>query len=488
MSKRSPKELIELYWTEVWNNRNAEMIRELCADPILRHDANSVTALSIEDQIARVRQQSEKAEPYFEHEVLHADDTYVTSVWNMHTRKGGRVDLCGIEIFKAKDGKFTDCWNSTYVPGRWGREGDAAVPKDLPPPEHIMSSSQITPSWMQKVLHAANVDAARVSMTNIEPIGHGNLSETVRVPIIYNANAADQINSVICKLSSTHPMATQIDAIFGVYGREAETYKTLSNSPDVNAPRAYFVGLNTAGDSLNLVLEDLSGKTRAGDQISGCNEKDALATIDSLAGLHAKYWGKDELKNAPWLFARKDKGKLQEESFHTSTTLFRQRFDGKIAPEYLEKMDRFKGHVERWTKDNVFSRTLIHGEPRVDNILFEDADEGVKAWMIDWQFTDFGSPMFDTAYFLAGSMNAQDRKKHEEQFIARQQTAIAKVDPAYTLEIARHEYAASLPFALFTTVGAVGAVPEGEHGDNLLIALLTRNIDALDHWNAYPAA
>lgn len=31
MAHKSPKELIELYWTEVWNNRNAEMIRELCA-------------------------------------------------------------------------------------------------------------------------------------------------------------------------------------------------------------------------------------------------------------------------------------------------------------------------------------------------------------------------------------------------------------------------------------------------------------------------
>lgn len=488
MSKRSPKELIELYWTEVWNNRNAEMIRELCADPIIRHDANSVTALSIEDQIARVRQQSETAEPYFEHEVLHADDTFVTSVWNMHTRKGERVDLCGIEIFKAENGKFTDCWNSTYVPGRWGREGDAAVPKDLPPPEHILSSSQITPSWMQKVLRAANIDAARVSMTNIEPVGHGNLSQTVRVPIVYNANAADQIKSVICKLSSTHPMAAQIDALFGVYNREAETYKALSKAPDVNAPRAFLAEVNEAGDSLNLVLEDLSVKTRAGDQIAGCNEQDAQATIDSLAGLHRKFWGKGDLKNASWLFARKDKAKLQEESYHTSTALFRQRFAGKIDDRYLEKMDRFKGHVESWTKNNVFPHTLIHGEPRVDNILFEDAEDGVKAWLIDWQFTDFGSPMFDTAYFLAGSMSPATRKAIEEKLITRVQTEIAKTDPAYTLEIARREYVASLPFALFTTVGAVGAVPEGDHGDKLLLALLKRNIDALDHWNAYPAA
>jgi hypothetical protein len=134
MASRTPRELIELYWTEVWNNRNADLIRELCSDPIIRHDPNSTTALSLEDQIARVKQQSEAAEPYFEHEVLLADDTYVTSVWNMHTRKGDRVELCGIEVFKAVDGKFTDCWNSSYVAGRWGREGDVSVPQNLPAP------------------------------------------------------------------------------------------------------------------------------------------------------------------------------------------------------------------------------------------------------------------------------------------------------------------------------------------------------------------
>ena len=63
----------------------------MTADPIIRHDPGSTTELSLEDQIARVRQQSATSEPYFEHEVLLADDEYVTSVWNMHTRKGGRI-------------------------------------------------------------------------------------------------------------------------------------------------------------------------------------------------------------------------------------------------------------------------------------------------------------------------------------------------------------------------------------------------------------
>ena len=67
-SSRTPKELIEMYWDRVWNNREVELIREICADPIIRHDTQSTVSLSHEEQIARVREAGEAAEPYFTHE------------------------------------------------------------------------------------------------------------------------------------------------------------------------------------------------------------------------------------------------------------------------------------------------------------------------------------------------------------------------------------------------------------------------------------
>ena len=36
MSTRTPRELIEIYWDEVYNNCRTELIREVCADPIIR--------------------------------------------------------------------------------------------------------------------------------------------------------------------------------------------------------------------------------------------------------------------------------------------------------------------------------------------------------------------------------------------------------------------------------------------------------------------
>src|SRR4051812_48343939 len=101
---RSPRELIEIYWDEIWNKRRVELIREICADPIIRHDAGSTTALSHEEQMSRVRQQVGAICPHFTHEVLNYDDRHVTSVWNMTSATDSNIRICGIETFRAEDG------------------------------------------------------------------------------------------------------------------------------------------------------------------------------------------------------------------------------------------------------------------------------------------------------------------------------------------------------------------------------------------------
>lgn len=482
MAKRSPKELIELYWTEVWNNRNAEMIRELCADPIIRHDAGSVTALSIEDQIARVRQQSETLQPFFSHEVLCADDTHVTSVWNMHTRKGERIELCGIEVFKAVDGKFTDCWNSTYVPGRWGVVGDAAVPADLPEPALIGTAEQITPSWLQAVFQHAGVEAPRVSMVSTRPIGHGNMAQAIHAGITYNANAADTVNSVVCKITSTIPLAVESAGLNNVYKRECAVYEFLGDNPPLAIPRAYWRKVGNDGRSINLVLQDLTGFTRPGDQITGCSVAEANAAAAELARLHTHCWNDPRLDGADWLMDRAGSADQAAEGFALAAAHWQERFAGRLAQGKLAAISDFVPRMRDAIVASSGGPTLIHGEPRVDNILFKDTAQGPRAWLIDWQFSTRGSPMFDLAYFLSGSLSPEDRRACEAALIERHVAAIATVDPAYTLERARAEFAAALPVALQFTVGAALVMPGTDHNDSLLLTLAERNLAALEDW------
>ena len=80
--------LLERYWEEASNQRNYELIRELCADPIIRHDPNGQsTELSHDEQIARVKMGAEDFGVHIERVITHANETYVTSIWEMTSEK-----------------------------------------------------------------------------------------------------------------------------------------------------------------------------------------------------------------------------------------------------------------------------------------------------------------------------------------------------------------------------------------------------------------
>jgi len=121
MSKSQAQILLERYWEEASNQGDYELIREICADPIIRHDPEGkTTELSHDEQIARVKMVREDVGIHIERLITHADDTYVTSVWEITSEKDENLNLCGIEVFKVEDGKLAHCWNTPYGNGKWG--------------------------------------------------------------------------------------------------------------------------------------------------------------------------------------------------------------------------------------------------------------------------------------------------------------------------------------------------------------------------------
>ena len=117
--------VMERYWEEVNNQGKLELIRELCADPITRHDPENVTTLTHDEQIARVRFGMEEMNVKISNVLVHADDRTVTGIWNMTMVADGKdMKMCGIEVFQLDDdGRLAHCWNTPYTEGHWGPLG-----------------------------------------------------------------------------------------------------------------------------------------------------------------------------------------------------------------------------------------------------------------------------------------------------------------------------------------------------------------------------
>jgi hypothetical protein len=120
MAKPAAQRILERYWDEVNNQGKLELVRELCADPITRHDPGKVTQLSHDEQIARIKLGIEQLGVQIQRVITHADETMVTSVWNLTSTRNPDMKLCGIEVFQLEDGRLAHCWNTPYAEGHWG--------------------------------------------------------------------------------------------------------------------------------------------------------------------------------------------------------------------------------------------------------------------------------------------------------------------------------------------------------------------------------
>ncbi|MBV1686145.1 aminoglycoside phosphotransferase family protein [Novosphingobium sp. G106] len=479
MTVRTPRELIEIYWEQIYNAGEVELVREVCADPIIRHDPGFVTTLSHDEQIVRIHR-SLAMKPLFTHRVLHADDTFVTSVWNMVSRDGRDITLCGIEVFEAQDGRFTRCWNSSYAKGFWGEDGDMFDLAALEPPLLIEAPAGITADWLQRAFAAGGAVAVqRLAMEpEITPIGHGTTSATVRVRAAYNDGHIIAPRSAICKIGKWPGGASAISP----FERECQAYALFGDAPAFRVPRLYYGASDNSGLS-NLLIEDLSGTARAGDQIAGCSVTEAGAVVRELARFHRGYCQRPDLFELAWL----SRPRPLLPAYAKGAAELRDWLGDRIPAASFAVIDRFGALTERWLEHVPAYRTLIHGDPRVDNVLFEDKGESLRACLIDWQSLGSGDPQHDVAYFLSGSLSVEERRACERDLIAEHARLMAAADPHYTVERALESYRRHIVSGLWLTVIAAAFVERNAHNAQLLEVLVTRNTAAVQDWDGLAA-
>ena len=359
-----------------------------------------------------------------------------------------------------------------------------------PPPIPLLESvDRITPAWMQQVFARAGLEVPRVTGAASRPIGHGNLSDTVVTQLSYEHDSVSAPQSVVCKFTSHLPTAVVLAQAAGVYSREIMTYRLLGEASPIRIPRTYLAETDASGGRLNLVMEDLSAFAEPGDQVAGCSPSDAQAAISEFAALHAGFWNGPGIDKLDWLFSSRPRsGAAAAQSFAIGAQTCAVRFKNRLPAEVFAAIDSFALHVGEWASAPPRRKTLIHREARVDNIVFDRRDpSNIHAYVIDWQFTSFGDPQFDVAYFASGSLAPQDRRACELSLIESHVAKIREVDSTYSLAEARESYRFYLPSGLVTTLNAALVLPPGDHEDTLLMTLLCRNVAALADWGLVSA-
>lgn len=345
-------------------------------------------------------------------------------------------------------------------------------------------------AWFDTQLRRGGWIDASVTSVSFQPLGEGVglLGSVLRATLTHEPTATTaglrNPRSVILKRASTQPMTRSIADYFGYYEREAGMYRDLLPRPGVAAPACYAVDVDPTGYPI-LLLEDLGG-LRSGDQVSGASPDDAFAAAELLGALHAAYWEDSRLRRLAWLPGPTDSviagyGSLFDSTWPTFVSVHASDIDAELLDVAPRVAARFDEACRRFANGVT---TLVHGDFRLDNLLFAD-DAERRAVAVDWQLAALGRGPYDLAFFTAGSLDTDTRRRVERDLVEHYHQALkANGVAGYRSNDCWDDYRWGHVLNLPNPITAAVAVdPVNERGAELLAVNAARALAAVaDHW------
>ncbi|WP_054567607.1 oxidoreductase family protein [Frankia sp. R43] len=363
------------------------------------------------------------------------------------------------------------------LPGTGDGAGAGDVAWIVDDPHHV------TPQWMTAVLRHGGTDTEITGLRH-EPVGSGQLSSSYRFHLTGAPDAAETAPpSVVLKLAAGTPAGRA--QIAPGYRSEVGYYRSFATGAQIRVPRCWSAAITTDGHSFTLVLED-AHPSRPGSQVDGATLTQAHAAIRNLAGLHAPFWGQDGLRDtASWL-RHSDEAALSffGELFATATGPFIDRFGPDLSPSDLDTLHRTADLFGRWGRHIGGRHSLIHGDYRLDNLLFSKATDGVppEVMAVDWQSLEVGFPGRDVAYFLSTALAPELRRSHEKALVRAYHDRLLEIGvPDYPFEACFHDYRLGILQApLITVLGAVYATnTPTENSHRMFLSMITNACAAI---------
>jgi hypothetical protein len=337
----------------------------------------------------------------------------------------------------------------------------------------IRTVDELTAEWL-----GAALGRPVVELKGTERIGTGQMSHSHRVTFTAGG-AVGQAESVVVKLASTDPDSRSTGVGMGAYFREVAFYRDLADRIGDPVPRCHLAEYDPTEGWFTLVLEDIVGATQ-GDQIAGCDVEHARTALRALARIHAPVLGDPAVGAADFL---NQPSPLTTDVLKMLLAGFLERYGDRVAPEHAEVCQRFVPVLEAWAAERTPPLGLVHGDYRLDNLLFELG----TCKVVDWQTVSWGPPMIDAGYFLGNSLPLEDRRAHEHELLRLYyEELIAQGVTGLSWEHCWDQYRRGLFHGIVIIVAAGMIVERTERGDDMFMTCLARNaqqildLDALE--------
>lgn len=283
-----------------------------------------------------------------------------------------------------------------------------------------VSPDELTPEWLTDALRAGGSlkDGRVVSLSStVVGDGIGFIGMVARIEPQYEGTAGPL--SLIGKFPATDPGSRTVGNLYGLYEREVRFYNDIARDAGVETPGCYFAAYDAAAGQSLILLEELRGGD-FGNQVGGCTIEEARLAIRSLAGFHSRWWQSPRLDELSWMTTGDQLVRnAMTVAYDACWEPCLQRWGHVLTTEMIAAGPGLGRRII--AELDIFASkplTLLHGDYRLDNMFFGDSQSSRPLVVCDWQSPNRGWGPYDLAYFLAGSLDPEERRKYERDFAA----------------------------------------------------------------------
>ena len=308
------------------------------------------------------------------------------------------------------------------------------------------AAGELTPQWLTDQLRAhgglpADCEVTGFSISTISG-GQGLSGDLMRVRLEYGGHQGEAPDTLIAKFPTSNTTNRGMIEHLGTYEREIDFYQRVAADVPVRMPRHYgsdfdppvlpagfkkrtaqvlemlpssahayltrdVTKIMKATDRrFALLIEDM-GDGEVHDMVTPPGPDRLKVILEVLAELHAHFWGETSLAD------RVSTGRAVTDIPLVQRNVCQDRG----IPASLERWSDFIGPAQRAMLDESAQRfpddvarlnrpiTMVHGDPRSDNMLFYD--DGSVA-ILDWALPALADPGYDLGYVLSSSVEPDD--------------------------------------------------------------------------------
>jgi Ecdysteroid kinase-like family len=335
----------------------------------------------------------------------------------------------------------------------------------------------VTYEWLSAVLSSGSTPV-ELSGADVAAIGTGQTGATFRVSARYVTNPDRLPDTFVIKLPAQDD--TVRDRVTIGYQSECAFYTSVADRVRVPTPQCFYCEISEDALAYALLLADQALAVQ-GDQIAGCGEQEARLAVTALAGLHGPSWCDPVWLDLPGIvFARPDEASAKGlgDVARMSTDITLDKLGDRMSTADRETFTAAMGLVRPWLLADQDRFALLHGDYRLDNMLFYPNASGVT--VVDWQTLGVGLPARDLAYFTATSLKPELRSAIEKDLVGEYHRALLSYGvTGYDRETCWHDYRFGMPQALLISALGFAFATSTDRGDDMVLAMLARGCKAI---------